>query len=400
MRRPRPAVLVTIIVVALIAIWVAVNTEWGDVAIPAPLRGDAARNPFYGAARLVAELGVTSERREALGAPSTSSVVVLSTWGWDIDAARRGELERWVEAGGRLVVDGALVSGGDAFEQWSGIAREREEEPSDADEQPFSLPEDVDPCVELAEISYEPLGESTEPVYYDACNFDTTTWLESRRPVLWALSTEEDLQAMRVAVGEGTVTVVNGVPFIYRELLEGDHAEVLVAATQLRRGDHVVFMSEEDVASLPELVWRHGAPVIIVALVALALALWRGALRFGPLVAPAARGRRSLGEQILGTGRFVVRVGGGGALQAALARALHEAAARRIVGYEALPLVERAAAVARLTRGEASALAKAMQPASDPRQPELRTTLALLEATRRQLIAKESKVEAWKTNPN
>lgn len=400
MRRPRPAALVTLAVVALIAIWVAVNTEWGDVAIPAPLRGEAARNPFYAAARLVAELGATSERREALGAATTSSVVVLSTWGWDIDAARRVELERWVEAGGRLVVDGALVSGSDAFERWSGISREREEELGDGDDRPFSVPDVVDACVELAESSYEPLGESTEPVYYDACNFDTTTWLESRRPVLWALSTEEDLQAMRVAVGDGTVTVVNGVPFIYRALLEGDHAEVLVAATQLRRGDHVVFMSEEDVASLLELVWRHGASVVIVTLVALALALWRGAVRFGPLVAPTARGRRSLGEQILGTGRFVVRAGGGGALQAALVRALHEAAGRRIVGYAALPLAERATAVARLTGGEAAALARAMQPVSDPRQLELRTTLGLLESARRQLITKEFKVEAWKTNPN
>jgi hypothetical protein len=385
-------------VVVLIGTWVAFNTEWGDVAIPAPLRGEAARNPFYAAERLVARLGATSERRETLGEPSTAAVVVLSTWGWDIDAARRVAFERWVEAGGRLVVDGALVSGSDAFERWSGVVRQREEEPSGAEEEPFSVPETADTCVELAEISYE--GDLAEPTYYDACNFDPTTWLESLRPVLWALSTEEDLQAVRVAVGNGSVTVVNGVPFIYRELLEGEHAEVLAAATQLRRGDHVIFISEEDVASLPELVWRYGAPVVVVGLVALALALWRGARRFGPIVAPTPRARRSLGEQILGTGRFVVRASGGGALQAALARALHEAAARRIVGYEGLPLAERTAAVARFTGGDGAALAAALQAVSLPRLHELRTTLGVLESARRLLIAQETKVEAWKTNRN
>ncbi len=50
-----------------------------------------------------------------------------STWGWDINSARRAQLERRVEGGGRLVVDAALITGSDAFEEWSGIAREREE---------------------------------------------------------------------------------------------------------------------------------------------------------------------------------------------------------------------------------------------------------------------------------
>ena len=106
-------------------------------------------------------------------------------------------------------------------------------------------------------------------------------------------------------------------------------------------------MSEADVSSLPELVWRYGAPVVAVLLLWIALVLWRGAMRFGPLVAPGERVRRSLAEQIRGTGRFAVRVGGGAALVAAAQRALHEAAARRIAGYERLP----AAAGSPLSRG-------------------------------------------------
>lgn len=383
MRRPPVAPLIVGAVVLLAAGSIAMNTEWGEVTLPAPLRGEAASNPFYAAERLVAMLGATSERREALGDTSPSAVVVLSTWGWDIDAARRDELESWVEAGGRLVVDAALVSGSNAFEGWSGITRARDEELAD---EVFEAQEFVEPCEWLYEISYENTDVDDEPLEYQVCELDRTRWLETSEPLQWALGDDETLQVVRVAVGEGSVTVINAVPFVYREIFAGDHGPLLVVATQLRAGDHVVFMSEDDVSSLPALVWRHGAPVVTVLLFFIALALWRGAMRFGPLLAPVERARRSLGEQILGTGRFVMRVGGGAALHAAAARALHEAAARRIGGYERLSPENQTAAVARLAVVDAGALGVALDSGSKQRPIELRSTLALLESARRQLI--------------
>jgi len=387
-RRVPVAPLIVAAVPLLIGVWVAVNTEWGDVTLPAPLRGEAASNPFYAAERLVAMLGATSERREALGDASPSAVVVLSTWGWDIDAVRRNELERWVEAGGRLVVDAALVSGSDAFEGWSGITRARDEELAAEEEDVFQAEEFFEPCQWLYEINYDAADVDDDPMEYQVCQLDRSRWLESSEPLQWALGDDETLQVARVAVGEGSVTLINAVPFVYREIFDGDHGPLLVAATQLRVGDHVVFMSEEDVSSLIELVWRHGAPVVTVLLFFIALALWRGAMRFGPLFAPVERARRSLGEQILGTGRFVARVGGGVALHTAAVRALHEAAARRIGGYERLAPEQRTAAVARLAAVDAGALAGALDLGSKPRSPELRGTLALLESARRTIIVK------------
>jgi hypothetical protein len=384
MRRPSGLTVVVFLALVVLVAWIASNTEWGEVKLPTPLRGDAATNPFYAAQKLVETLGATSERREGLGDTSVSSVVVLSTWGWDIDDARRAELEGWAEAGGRLVVDAALITGSDAFEQWSGIVREREEPDPDADL--FQAPETVDPCRPL-----EALGDELDPDarsdYYSACNFDYSSWLDTSEPLLWALDDDGFLMAARVAVGRGSVTVINGVPFVYRELFEGDHGELLVAAANLRGGDHVVFMSEAEVASLLELVWRHGAPVVATLLLFIALGLWRGAMRFGPVAPPAERVRRSLAEQILGTGRFAMRVGNGGALLAAARRALHEAAARRIVGYERLALPEQVAAVARLAAVDAGELGTAMDSSPNQRSLELRATFALLEAARRQFVS-------------
>jgi hypothetical protein len=383
MRKPSIVVVIVAIVVSLVVLWVARSTEWGEVEIPAPLRGDAATNPFYAAQQLLEALGATSERRESLGATSNAALVVLSTWGWDINSARRTELERWVEGGGRLVVDAALITGSDAFEKWSGIARERDEQGPDEDL--LQAPEAVEPCETVAEIR---AGRVATGESFEVCSFDQASWLEVGDDLSWGLEDGESyLVAARVSLGRGSVTVVNGVPFVYRELFEGEHGELLAAATNFRAGDHVVFMSEADVSSLLELVWRHGAPVVVVLMLFIALALWRGAVRFGPFVAPAERVRRSLAEQILGTGRFALRVGGGAALVAAERRALHEAAARRIVGFENLPSAEQAAAVARLASLDVAELGAAMNAAPEPRSPELRTKLALLESARRKLIS-------------
>jgi len=98
MKRPRPLHVLVVVVVALVAVWIAMSTEWGEVTLPAPLRGEAARNPFYAAQRLVEALGATSERRQALGDTSGTSTLVLADFSWDISTARRLAFERWVEA--------------------------------------------------------------------------------------------------------------------------------------------------------------------------------------------------------------------------------------------------------------------------------------------------------------
>ncbi len=388
MRRPSALSIVFVAVALLIAVWLFVNTEWGEVTVPTPLRGEAAANPFYAAQKLVDTLGGTSERRESLDDTPPDAVVVLSAWGWDIDNARRADFERWVEAGGRLVVDAALISGTDAFEEWSGIVRERDEPADPAEQDLFEAPKVVERCQSLLEVVYEGEGDpGVNGEFYEICDFDYDTWLVPARGLRWSLGDRDYRQAARVSIGSGSVTVVNGVPFVFREPFEADHGELLVAAADLRVGDHVVFMSEADVASLPELVWRHGAPVVVVLLVFIALALWRGAVRFGPLVAPTESARRSLAEQILGTGRFAIRVGRGAALVGAAKRALHEAASRRIGGYERLSAAAQISAAASLAGVPAAELDAAMNGAVSERPIDLRSRLALLEAARRQLVS-------------
>ena len=59
----------------------------------------------------------------------------------------------------------------------------------------------------------------------------------------WALHDEGELQALRINIGRGSVTMLNATPFGNRELLEGDHAPLFVAAHAAapRRSDRFPF---------------------------------------------------------------------------------------------------------------------------------------------------------------
>jgi hypothetical protein len=118
------------------------------------------------------------------------------------------------------------------------------------------------------------------------------------------------------------------------------------------------------------------------------LLLWRGAMRFGPLEAPPVQARRSLAEQIRGTGEFVLRGGGAPALHAAIVRAFEEAVRKSIKGYGSLTGEARTSALAAVVgdRGRAEAIAAAMDDGARTDMSDSRRTLAKIEAARRHVI--------------
>jgi hypothetical protein len=146
-----------------------------------------------------------------------------------------------------------------------------------------------------------------------------------------------------------------------------------------------VFLSEADHPSVLVLLWRYGAPVVSLSIAIVALLLWRGAVRFGPLEAVPDLARRSMAEQIRGTGRYVLQHGDVAALHAASVRALAEMARRRIPGYARLSRKQRASAFAKFTGMDGAAITSAMEDVGRRRPQELPNTLSLIETARRQL---------------
>jgi hypothetical protein len=406
-------------------IWIGSHLRFKETKVPLPLQGEAISNPYYAAIKLAEQLHAKAAWERIFSMPSSDSVVLLSNWNWSLSRTRRERIQNWVASGGRLVVDNSLIGGADEFEKWAGVKRvDREdeddgtsdtstggdtadgEEAVEEDDSAQADDEATDPekkkhkrkpakrdrliegfseenCTELTEdISRRPLR---------VCGLDTSTALTSSRKLLWALRRDGDIEALRIAVGRGTVTVLNAAPFRYRDFLQGDHPSLFVVATQLHHGDNLFFFTEEDHASLLSLTWRYGAPVVLLLAAFILLALWRNISRFGPLAAVPEKARRSLAEQIRGTGQFTLRFGGGRALHAAAVRALREAAIRRLPAYDRMSAEERVAAVSKLTGVLASELGPALNYSGTRSPHELRNVIAVLEAARRRLIMKKAK---------
>jgi hypothetical protein len=361
--------------------WVARNTYWTHIQVPMPPKGEAATNPFYILERFSQALGARTRWNRGISLPPSNGVVFISNWNWELSNERRQRIEHWVESGGRLVVDESLLKGTDSFEQWSGIGQQTRKP---AKRGPLELlPSEL--CYTLDE-------EGGAGDTYSICGMDATRFLTVHRKIDWALRRQDSgLQAVRVRVGRGSVTVLNGTPFVQRGLFADDNGMLFVAATQLRRGDEIHFASESTQASLLQLAWQLGWPVICLTGIGLALAIWRSSVRFGPLAAPTQTARRSLAEQIRGTGQFTMRIGSAGALHAAAARALNEAAARHINAYEHLPGTERMRALAQVTGFEPDSLAAALNYSGSSRSEHLRSALELLEAARRRILLRNTR---------
>ncbi len=378
--------LIVLLALVLLGSYLASISTWKEQKIPTPLGGDAALNPFYAAERLTNSLGAKSMSRRSLGdLPPADGVLVLTAWHWSISAPRRESIERWVEAGGRLVVDSSLF-GFDELLTWAGLEYRYPDDSDDEEEDEENEAEPLPDCRDFeSQVSGGIVGEARN---WELCGMDPAGRFIADDRISWGLADESGLQVVRVPVGEGSVTVVDGTPFTWRELQRVDHARLLVRALALQRGDQVVFLSADREQSLLELIWQNGAAAVLLALLAIGIALWRSVVSFGPPLAAPPIARRSLVEQIRGTGRFLLRANGAGDLFGAVQEALERAAERRIRGWHKMSEAERLDQLSAVTGIERGRLATARDWPRQARKADLTTSIACLEATRRLLAAK------------
>jgi hypothetical protein len=377
--------------------WMASLMTFKEVKVPMPLKGEAARNPFYAAIRFTEELGGEADWERVFTTPPDDAVIFLSAWNWTLGKARRERLEQWVEAGGRLIVDNSMVGGFEEFERWSGVSEQQVEVEANEDEVDDGEEDETESFDQTAdeiaatwrERMCHPLAEDGSERSFKVCGVDYSRTLASSRPLLWALRDGRDIHALRTAVGRGSVTVINATPFRYRSFLEADHARLFVRLLQLRSGDTVLFLSEGEADSLLRLLWRYGAPAVLLMAAFIVLALWRAGARFGPPIPATPPARRSLAEQIRGTGQFALRFGGGSALHRAAVRALRDVAVKRFPGYDHMDSETRVAAIAKAAGMSEDDLRPAMNHSGARSSHELRDAIAALELARRSLSAKK-----------
>jgi hypothetical protein len=367
--------------VALV-VWIARHTYWDEVTVPTPLQGEAARNPFYSLEHLARTLGMRTRRIASLRFLPRNSVVLINDLHDDLLHQSIESIQSWVESGGRLIVTGDTLWSSGALQKWSGVA------PSHQDPDTRQIPSarfagrfnpDADCTPMTVRVKGTVNGES-----WTVCAPSSETAFASKRVPAWSLSDAQGMQILRVNVGSGEF-VVFGPRWILtnKSLPIHDHAQVLIDAARLQRGDALLILSPSRAEPLLALLWRLAAPAIVFLAAAVLLLVLRDLPRFGPPLPVPVPIRRSLAEQIRANARFAWRTRKLGPLRAAVRRSLDEAARRQVAGFGALNERQRASALAARTGVDPAAMTAALTSDAAGDAQVQRRAIALLENCRR-----------------
>jgi hypothetical protein len=343
--------LVGLAAAALLA-WIAGNTYWTNDPEPGFRSGEALFDSHYALRQFTQQLGVRLEVTGLLDPlPPPDGVLMLEDWNWSFSPAKTAAIRRWVEAGGRLLA--TEPEGTDkAFGAWAGAEWATVPRPGkkagagtdandgdDGDAGAKSAPATPwqkddrmasEDCLALRLQSGDAPSDP-DASHWRLCNVATGHYWKAHRTPQLAIGTRDGPQLLRMGLGRGSVTFMQGdSSFNSCCLLEGDHGRLLVIALQLRHGDRLRLMSGNFEMSLVGWLWHVGAPLLLLLGAAILLALWRQLPRFGPLLPEAVRARRSLRAQVAGTASFLAHRGGGEALWQASCRALQGSAARAL----------------------------------------------------------------------
>jgi hypothetical protein len=418
------------LVIAALAIvigWLAHSTKWVEVEVDDDVHGLAATDERYSLRRVLESSGATLEVRTALEPlPPAGSTLLLDSSLWNIFPERDARLKTWVENGGRLVVTGQQMRGSTDL-RWiplsfkvppkrpaSAAAPEPEAAASAADDEDDD--DDVAPATRkkppaandgrpLARLfdpkhawrdcaDFEETSATTEPAFeprrvYRGCTVAGA--LRSLRQVVptWQLAGTRGTLAMRVPLGRGSVTGVSVAPVLdNRGLLQGDNALIAMAILQAAPGRAVWIVEDEAREPLLGWLWHDARTPFLLGLAATLLALWRLMVRFGPREAGPPQARRSMGEQVRGTGQFIAGLAPE-ALHAATKKAFEEAARKRVEAWSELTDPDRARALADALAPhftlDKAALLSSLNIGGGATPVQILAAIAVLEQTRRAL---------------
>jgi hypothetical protein len=207
----------------------------------------------------------------------------------------------------------------------------------------------------------------------------------------WVLSGPHDTVAMRVPVGRGSVTAIATWHSIddNRGLLQADNALVTSAILRAGPGRAIWVVNDESREALALWLWHQARTPLLLGVAAALLALWRLMVRFGPRQALPPRARRSMGEQVRGTGQFIAGTDPQ-ALHAATRQAFDDAARVRIENYARLTDSDRIHALAGLLAStsllDKEALMTAFRPGPTSTPAQWLQAIAHIEQVRRSLL--------------
>jgi len=417
--------LVGLLVLALFG-WVVWHTRWEEVEIDDPARGLAATDEYYSLRKVLEGAGATLEVRTALEPmPPADATLVLESSLWDIFPERDARLKAWVENGGHLVVTNWKANSDDlrwvplSFVQPHRRAKPHDDAASDADDAdddsndnqqapatrkkpPVNdgqkrLQKLLDPKQAWRDCAdFEETAATSEPAFAPGRVYRGCTYAGPLRPLnhvlpSWQLTSARGTLAMRVAVGRGNVTGVSTIQPVTDNhgLLHGDNGLIAAAILQAAPGRAIWIIGDEAREPLLQWLWHEARTPFLLAMAAIGLALWRLMVRLGPREAVPPQARRSMGEQVRGTGQFIAG-SDSRALHAATRKAFEDVARKRVEGWAELDDAARIAALAATLQPpnflDQPALLASLNIGGGATPAQILTATAVLEQARRALL--------------
>ena len=428
----------------LLVVLVATQTRWEEVEVEDPARGLAASDEYYSLRHILEGAGSTLEVRTSMEPlPPAGATLYLDSSLWNIFPERDAHLRAWVENGGHLVLLSPHARTGEDDLHWVPLtalrprsapkgpkvapapkraasdADDADEDDEDQDsDDAAKRPADASPPspheteqqrqrrerlskllgVKLPERGCADFSETdaaTQPAFepgrvYRGCTLAGSLRALGRVEPTWMLTGPRGTLAMRVSVGRGNVTGVT--PYLVldnHDLLQGDNGLIAAAVLQAAPGRPVWIVRDETREPLLGWLWHEGRTPLLLALAAIALSLWRLMVRFGPRESPPPQARRSMGEQVRGTGQFIAGTDAQ-ALHAATRKAFEDVARARVEGWAELDDAERIAALAgTLAHSHAidqAALLASLNVGRGATNTQILTAIAVLEQARRALL--------------
>ena len=306
--------------------WFLANFEQVTEKVMVGFRGEARRNPWLAAERLLDSMSLpASELREfdGLRALHPNTVLVLPEGRQTISDSLRKHVVDWVRNGGFVVIEAEHPTIADPLIDAFGV--ERVEGPGD-DETSELKNQAQDLETRAGDLGQETLDLDENPLDLTVVNFPASTltslvWMEARFSLIserawFRAGTEHTANMLLLREGDGIVVVVNDLDFATNsEIGDLDHAQFVVELARFaQRAGPVIFFNNPGQPSLLKWLRTYAWAPLSAAALTLLLWLWKIVPRFGPVAPDPERARRRLLDHLRASGRFLWAKGRGGRL--------------------------------------------------------------------------------------
>ncbi len=376
--------------------------------LPVGLRGEAARNRFLAAERMLEAMGLETRSfpspRDLDELPPSDGTLFVPTQRHTLSEEKSLDLVEWARAGGHLVVltwtlwdeeprkpDPILDPLG--VRQFMLAAPEPDEEGEDGalaggSQQNGNEPEPEKPerrTLEWNVVARVAVAGRERPLEVEFDPFYTMQ--DADGLAVWSASDVNGTHLLQIPLGSGYLTALSDDYILTNDQIAShDHAELVYRLARVGgRGGPAWFVTTEDWPGPWTLLVNHAWMVAVSLCVVVMAWIWFASRRYGPLLPDDPLERRRLMEHIEASGRFHWRHKGARALHEAARGALLEVVRARHPGWIELQPRELHERLARLSGVPRERIDDALAFRFDPQPERFARCISTLEKIRRSL---------------